>query len=53
MSSHDIFRAKKIGDRLGIMKEARLVMKRTREELQYKDLVKINIDCMRSEPLIA
>jgi hypothetical protein len=32
-------------------KEGRLVMERTREELQYEDLVKIYIDYMKSEPL--
>ncbi|MGZ5454469.1 MAG: AAA family ATPase, partial [Candidatus Aminicenantales bacterium] len=48
MSTHDIFRAKEIGDRVGIMKEGRLVMERTREELQYEDLVKIYIDYMES-----
>jgi hypothetical protein len=26
-------------------------MERTREELQYEDLVKICIDCMKPEPL--
>jgi len=51
MSTHDIFRAKEIGDRVGIMKEGRLVIERTREELQYEDLVKIYIDYMKSEPL--
>ena len=51
MSTHDIFRAKEIADRVGIMKEGRLVMERTREELQYEDLVKIYIDYMRAEPL--
>lgn len=44
MSTHDIFRAKDIADRVGIMKEGRLVLERTREELQYEDLVKIYID---------
>jgi len=53
MSTHDIFRAKEIGDRVGIMKEGRLVMERTREELQVEDLVKIYIDYMKSEPLSA
>jgi ABC-2 type transport system ATP-binding protein len=53
MSTHDIFRAKEIGDRVGIMKEGRLVMERTREELQVEDLVKIYIDYMKSEPLPA
>ncbi len=51
MSTHDIFRAKEIGDRIGIMKEGCLVMERTREELRYDDLVKIYIDYMKSEPL--
>ena len=51
MATHDIFRAKDIGDRVGIMKEGRLVMERTRQELVYEDLVKIYIDYMRSEPL--
>jgi ABC-2 type transport system ATP-binding protein len=51
MSTHDIFRAKEIGDRVGIMKEGRLVLERTREELQYEDLVKIYIDYMKSEPM--
>lgn len=53
MSTHDIFRTKDIADRVGIMKEGRLVMERTREELQYEDLVKIYIDYMRAEPLAA
>ncbi|MBM3294846.1 MAG: ABC transporter ATP-binding protein [Candidatus Aminicenantes bacterium] len=49
MSTHDIFRAKEIGDRVGIMKEGRLVMERSRAELQVEDLVKIYIDYMKSE----
>ncbi len=53
MSTHDIFRAKEIGDRVGIMKEGRLVMERTREELRDEDLVKLYIDYMTSEPLVA
>jgi ABC-2 type transport system ATP-binding protein len=53
MSTHDIFRAKEIGDRVGIMKEGRLVLERSREELRSEDLVKIYIDYMRSEPLTA
>jgi|GEM_PF-5197343 hypothetical protein len=36
---------------IGIMKAGRLVMERTREELQYEDLVKIYIEYMKSEPL--
>jgi len=53
MSTHDIFRAKEIGDRVGIMKEGRLVMERTREELLDEDLVKVYINYMRSVPLTA
>jgi ABC-2 type transport system ATP-binding protein len=48
MSTHDIFRAKEIGDRVGIMKEGRLVMERTRGELQNEDLNRIYIDYMES-----
>jgi ABC-2 type transport system ATP-binding protein len=51
MSTHDIFRAKEIGDRVGIMKEGRMVMERTREALECEDLVRIYIDYMKSEPL--
>ena len=51
MATSDIFRAKEIGDRVGIMKEGRLVMERTRAELQHEDLMKLYIDYMRSEPL--
>lgn len=53
MSTHDIFRAKEIADRVGILKEGRLVIERTKEELEYEDLVKIYLDYMRAEPLIA
>jgi ABC-2 type transport system ATP-binding protein len=53
MSTHDIFRAKEIGDRVGIMKEGRLVLERSRDELRSEDLVKIYIDYMKSEPLTA
>jgi ABC-2 type transport system ATP-binding protein len=48
MSTHDIFRAKEIGDRVGIMREGRLVMERTRGELQNEDLNRIYIDYMES-----
>jgi ABC-2 type transport system ATP-binding protein len=51
MSTHDIFRAKEIGDRVGIMREGRLVMERTREELRHEDLNRIYIEYMKSEPL--
>jgi len=44
MSTHDIFRAKAIADRVGIMKEGRLVMLRTSEEFLEENLEKIYLD---------
>ena len=38
MTTHDIFRAKEIADRVGIMVAGRLVQVLTREELQQQDL---------------
>ena len=38
MSTHDIFRAKQIADRVGIMNRGRLVMEKEREELADVDL---------------
>jgi ABC-2 type transport system ATP-binding protein len=48
MSTHDIFRAKEFADRVGIMKEGRLVMVRTREELEHEDLEEIYLDYMQA-----
>lgn len=47
MCTHDIFRAKAIADRVGIMKEGRLVMLRNREEFLEEDLEKIYLDYMQ------
>jgi ABC-2 type transport system ATP-binding protein len=47
MSTHDIFRAKEIADRIGIMKEGRLVMQRTRQDLEHEDLQALYLDYMR------
>ncbi len=47
MSTHDIFRAKAVADRVGIMKEGRLVMVRTREEFLSENLEKIYLDYMQ------
>ena len=47
MCTHDIFRAKAVADRVGIMKEGRLVMLRTREEFLRDDLEKIYLDYMQ------
>jgi len=47
MCTHDIFRAKTIADRVGIMKEGRLVMLRNRDEFLEEDLEKIYLDYMQ------
>ncbi len=47
MCTHDIFRAKAIADRVGIMKEGRLVMLLDREEFLEEDLEKIYLDYMQ------
>ena len=47
MCTHDIFRTKDIADRVGIMKEGRLVMLRTREEFLEEELEKIYLDYMQ------
>jgi len=52
MCTHDIFRAKEIADRVGIMKEGRLVMLRTREEFLEDDLEKIYLDYMREAVVV-
>ncbi len=38
MSTHDIFRAKRVADQVGIINEGRLVMQRSRDELMDEDL---------------
>jgi ABC-2 type transport system ATP-binding protein len=47
MSTHDIFRAKAIADRVGIMKEGKLVMLRTREEFLGANLEQIYLEYMQ------
>jgi len=47
MSTHDIFRAKAIADRVGIMKEGKLVMLRTREEFLSENLEQIYLEYMQ------
>jgi ABC-2 type transport system ATP-binding protein len=49
MSTHDVFRAKEHADRVGIMKEGRLVMVRTRQELAEEDLERLYLDYMEAE----
>lgn len=49
MSTHDIFRAKTVADRVGIMKEGRLVMMRTREEFLEENLERLYLDYMQEK----
>lgn len=51
MCTHDLFRAKTVADRVGIMKEGRLVMLRTREEFLQDDLERIYLDYMQEAVL--
>ena len=44
MTTHDIFRAKEIADRLGIMVEGRMVKEMTHEELGQQDLEKLYVE---------
>jgi len=48
MSTHDIFRAKDIADRVAIMKEGNLVMSRTAEELEQENLEKLYLEYMQT-----
>jgi ABC-2 type transport system ATP-binding protein len=50
MSTHDIFRAKLIADRVGFMKKGRLVMMKTRAELEGADLTELYIQYMEERP---
>jgi ABC-2 type transport system ATP-binding protein len=47
MCTHDIFRAKEISDRVGIMKEGQLVMVRSSDEFTGENLEKIYLEYMR------
>jgi len=46
MSTHDVFRAKEVADKVGIMKEGLLIMEWTREELLHEDLEKLYLKYM-------
>jgi len=48
MSTHDIFRARDSADRVGIMKEGRLLAVRTREELGREDLHRLYLEAMEA-----
>jgi ABC-2 type transport system ATP-binding protein len=47
ISSHDIFRAKYIADRVGFMLQGKLVMMKTKEQLVGEDLNKLYIEYMQ------
>lgn len=47
MSTHDIFRARELADRVGILKEGRKVVERTRAELAEEDLERLYFDYVR------
>jgi ABC-2 type transport system ATP-binding protein len=48
ISTRDIFRIRESVDRVGIMKEGRKVLERTREELEHEDLQALYLDYMRN-----
>lgn len=48
MSTHDIFRAREYADRVGIMKQGRLLLTLGKDELEKEDLQKMYLDFMRS-----
>lgn len=53
MSTHDIFRAKELADRLGIMKEGRRMVERNRAELENENLEQLYLEYMRADAEIA
>lgn len=50
MSTHDIFRAKLIADRVGFMLKGRLVMMKTKKELEGEDLNQLYLEYMEEHP---
>ena len=50
MSTHDIFRAKFVADRVGFMQKGKLVMLKTKEELAGEDLNQLYIQYMHEHP---
>jgi ABC-2 type transport system ATP-binding protein len=49
MSTHDIFRAKLIADRIGFMRKGKLVMLKTAKELAHEDLTELYIQYMEEQ----
>jgi ABC-2 type transport system ATP-binding protein len=50
MSTHDIFRAKLMADRIGFMRKGKLVMLKTAAELAHDDLTDLYIQYMEEQP---
>jgi ABC-2 type transport system ATP-binding protein len=51
MSTHDIFRAKLIADRVGFMRKGKMVMMKTRKELEGEDLTELYIQYMEEQEI--
>lgn len=49
MATHDLFRAKESGTRVGIMKHGRLVSEMTTDEISHADLERIYLENMRNK----
>jgi len=49
MSTHDIFRAKTVADKIGIMKEGKIALVKTKDELIKEDLNKLYIEYMQEK----
>ena len=49
MCTHDIFRAKEIADKIGIMKEGRLVMLKNKNEFLKENMEKVYLDYMQEQ----
>jgi ABC-2 type transport system ATP-binding protein len=53
MSTHDIFRAKFMADRIGFMRKGRLVMLKTAKEIEHEDLTELYVQYMEEQPAAA
>jgi ABC-2 type transport system ATP-binding protein len=49
ITMQDLFWARQLADRVGILQEGRQVLARTREELQYENLERLYLDYMRGD----
>jgi len=49
ITMQDLFWARQLADRVGILQEGRQVLTRTREELQYENLERLYLDYMRGD----